>query len=88
MRDELSVGKQRVFLAVEQNGIGLGESAPKLWVFADGINNFGELYEGVWTIQHFNGTLVHVPVGVLTEHDVEFLRSRGQHSEDIVPRAG
>lgn len=68
-------------VALEENAIGFGRDRVEWWVFADGIIGFGKLTEGVWTIQHFNGTVLHVPVDVLSAEDAAFLMSKMSRHE-------
>jgi hypothetical protein len=52
--------QQPMCIAIEEQGVGFGESQPDWWVFTDGIIGVRRMF-GVWTITHHNGTLIHIP---------------------------
>jgi hypothetical protein len=84
----LLVGRQHMDIVIERNGLGLlvGEER---WYFAlDGLTSFDELAEGVWTVQHWNGTVVHIPAELLSAEQVEFFRNWVIEADAIRRRLG
>lgn len=57
------------------------------WVlFLDGINNIRKYADDIWTIEHRNGTILHVPASAITDNQIEHLRAamaRGRTPEGI-----
>ena len=67
--------QQPVCIAIEDQGVGFGETQPDFWIFTDGIIGFRRTFD-VWTISHHNGTLLHIPADVISSDDVAFLKSK------------
>jgi hypothetical protein len=84
----LLVGRQHMDIVVEQNGLGF-LAGNERWYFAlDGLTSFDELVAGVWTVQHWNGTLVHIPAELLSAEQVEFFRNWVIEADAIRRRLG
>jgi len=63
-------------LRVEENGLGFLAGDERWWLFLDGLTGIGQLALGVWTLSHFNGSVVHIPADVITEDQLAHLRAR------------
>jgi hypothetical protein len=75
-------------IVVERNGLGF-LAGKERWYFAlDGLTAFGELARGVWTVQHWNGSVVNIPKGLLDDEQVEFFRSWVNEANAIRRRLG
>ncbi|MBL9025655.1 MAG: hypothetical protein JNL21_25900 [Myxococcales bacterium] len=70
----LLVARQSVVLVLDKRGIGFGEKAADFWIFADGILTFEKSSAEVWTLHHFNGTVITVPTAVISDEDAQYLR--------------
>ncbi len=68
--------RQRLCVAIEERGVGFGEDEPQLWIFTDGILRFDQTCADVWTLYHYNGTVLNIPTDVISTEDVSFLRSQ------------
>ncbi len=78
--------RQRLCVAIEERGVGFGEDEPQWWIFTDGILRFDQTCADLWTLYHYNGTVLNIPTDVISTEDVSFLRSqasrrggRGRH---------
>jgi hypothetical protein len=67
--------RQPMCIAIEEQGIGFGDSQPDWWIFTDGIIGFRRTFD-IWTVYHHNGTLLHIPADVISSDDVAFLKSK------------
>jgi hypothetical protein len=84
----LLVGRQHMDIVIEQNGLGFLIGKER-WYFAlDGLTSFEELAEGVWTVQHWNGSVVHIPAELLSMEQVEFFRNWVIEADAIRRRLG
>ena len=54
----------------------------------DGLTSFEELAEGVWTVQHWNGSVVNIPAELLSAEQVEFFRNWVIEADAIRRRLG
>jgi hypothetical protein len=71
---------------VEENGLGVLAGGQRWWLFLDGLTGIEQLTPGVWTLQHWTGSVVHVPADVITEEQIAYLRAameRGRTPEGV-----
>jgi hypothetical protein len=82
------VRRKAMDLVVEENGLGLLVGTER-WYFAlDGLTGFAELTEGVWTMQHWNGSVVNIPAELLSAEQVAFFRNWVIEADAIRRRLG
>lgn len=62
-------------LRVEENGLGLLAGGERWWLFLDGLTGIDQLTAGVWTLQHWNGSVVHIPAAVIGDEQLAYLRA-------------
>jgi hypothetical protein len=84
----LLVGRQHMDIVVEQNGLGFLAGKERWYIALDGLTSFDELAEGVWTVQHWNGSVVHIPAELLSMEQVEFFRNWVIEADAIRRRLG
>jgi hypothetical protein len=73
-------------LEIQENGLGVLAGGRRWWLFLDGFLRIERLTAGVWTLQHFNGCVVHIPIDAITAEQLEYLRAaaaRGRTPEGI-----
>jgi hypothetical protein len=73
-------------LIVVENGLGFLAGGERWWLFLDGVLSVGQLTAGVWTLQHFNGSVIHISADVITIEQVDYLKAaaaRGREPEQI-----
>ncbi len=73
-------------LRVEENGLGYLMGGERCWIFLDGIRRIEQLRKGLWTIVHFNGTVIHVPAESISPAQLAHLRAaaaRGKTPEGV-----
>lgn len=84
----LLIGRQHMDIVIEQNGLGF-LAGKERWYFAlDGLTSFEELAEGVWTVQHWNGSVLNIPAELLSAEQVEFFRNWVIEADAIRRRLG
>jgi hypothetical protein len=62
-------------IIVEENGLGFLAGSERWWIFLDGVIKIGRIDEHTWTVFHFNGTVINIPVWAITEVQVAHLVS-------------
>ncbi len=77
--DVLFVPIREMNVTIENNGLGvmLGES--RWYIFLDGIQRMTEYVDGLWTIEHWNGSIVHIPKHLISSSDLAHIRERMAH---------
>jgi hypothetical protein len=45
--------------------------------FLNGITSIEQRTKRLWTVQHFNGTRINIPVSAITEDQLDYLRAAG-----------
>jgi hypothetical protein len=73
-------------LRVEENALGFAAGGQRWWLFLDGLTSIQELTPGIWTLQHWNGTVIHIPAAAIMEGQLAHLRAameRGRTPEGV-----
>jgi hypothetical protein len=73
-------------LRIEENGLGFLAGGKRWWLFLDGLTRISRLTTGVWTLQHWNGSVVHIPADVITKAQLAHLQAameRGRTPEGV-----
>lgn len=73
-------------LRFEENGLGFLAEGKRWWLFLDGLTSIDQLKAGVWTLQHWNGSVVHIPTDAITDAQLAYLRAamaRGKTPEGV-----
>lgn len=60
---------------VRENGLGFWVGEEKYWIFLDGIMSVGKVRDDIWTIQHHNGTVIHVLASAIREDQIEYIKA-------------
>ena len=61
-------------IRIEDNGLEFMAGKDRWYIYLDGLTAIRNLEKTVWTIQHWNGTIVNIPKKDLTEDVLNFLR--------------
>jgi hypothetical protein len=84
--DVLLVPARRMDVRVEANGLGFLAGGERWWLVLDGLTGIDQLAAGVWTLRHWNGSVVHIPADAVTDAQLAHLRAameRGRTPEGI-----
>jgi hypothetical protein len=84
--DVLIVARREVDVVIEENAAGILLGKERWSLFLDGITSLKQYRADVWTIQHFNGSVLHVPVSAITDEQLSHIRSameRGRTPEGV-----
>jgi hypothetical protein len=68
------VKSQYMDIRIEDKGLGYKTGKERRYVFLDGLTAVRDLEQSVWTVQHWNGTVVNIPKKILSEDTLDFLR--------------
>jgi hypothetical protein len=78
--------KATMDLRIEENGLGVLIGGERWWLFLDGLTGIDQLTPGLWTLRHWNGSVVHIPADAITEAQLAYLRAameRGRTPEGV-----
>ena len=70
--------KHEMDILVEENGLGYLAGGERWWVPLDGVLKVGKIHPDVWTVFHYNGTVINIPVGVITDEQIKHLQSKAE----------
>lgn len=71
----LVVPARQVDVVVEANRMGLLVGTERVWLYLDGLIQVYRTDGGrTWTLLHLNGSVLLIPVGVITAEQVDFLQ--------------
>jgi hypothetical protein len=72
--DVLLHQKREMDIIIDQNGLGFLIGGERFWLFLDGILWVERTCSDTWTISHFNGHAINIPVSVISDGLVECIR--------------
>jgi hypothetical protein len=75
--DVLLVPVRRMDIMVEENAAGILIGTERWYLFLDGITDLRK-YRDTWTIQHWNGIVLHVPADAISEDQIGHLKAAMQ----------
>jgi hypothetical protein len=75
--DVLLVPVRRMDIMVEENAAGILIGTERWYLFLDGITDLRK-YRDTWTIEHWNGIVLHVPADAISEDQIGHLKSAMQ----------
>ena len=61
-------------IVVEEKGLGFLMGGERWWLWLDGFIAIERYARDTWTLQHFNGHVVNIPVSVIPEDVIEFIK--------------
>ena len=73
--DVLLVPVRRMDVIVEENAAGILVGDERWYLFLDGITDLRKLSDDIWTVQFFNGWVLHIPVSAIQDDQIAHLRS-------------
>jgi hypothetical protein len=82
------VKSQHMDIRIEDNGLGYMAGKERRYIFLDGLTAVRDLERSVWTIQHWNGTVVNIPKNELAEDTLAFLRDWVRRANDYRDQHG
>ena len=69
-------------VVVEENGLGFLIGRERWYIFLDGILDIRKFRKDTWTIQHFNGTVIHVLASAITDEQIDYLKAAAERGRD------
>jgi hypothetical protein len=84
--DVLFVPMRQMDVIVEANAAGILIGAERWYLFLDGITDIRKFRDDTWTIQHWNGCVLHIAAAAITDEQIDYLRAameRGRTPEGI-----
>jgi hypothetical protein len=84
--DVLLVPVRYMDVIVEENAAGVQIGSERWYLFLDGITDLRKFRDDTWTIQHYNGCVLHIAADAIREDQIAHLRAameRGRTPEGI-----
>lgn len=84
--DVVRVPVRSMDVVFEENAAGILCGAERWYLFLDGITDLRKHRDDTWTIQHWNGSVLHIAAEAITEEQLAYIRScmeRGRTPEGI-----
>jgi len=84
--DVLLVPVRRMDVLAEENAAGILIGSERWYLFLDGITDLRKFSDDTWTVQHFNGCVLHIAADAIRDDQVAHLRAameRGRTPEGI-----
>jgi hypothetical protein len=75
--DVLLVPVRRMDIMVEENAAGILIGTKRWYLFLDGITDLRK-YRDTWTIQHWNGSVLHIPAAATSGDQIGHLKAATQ----------
>ena len=73
--DVLMAPVRNVEIRVEENVLSFKTPHERWYLFLDGLTDIKQFAGGIWTLRHWNGTVVHIPADAITEPQLGYLRN-------------
>ncbi|MGC8640579.1 MAG: hypothetical protein ACP5XB_11955 [Isosphaeraceae bacterium] len=73
--DVALVPVRNVDVVFVENAAGILMGDDRWWLFLDGITDIRMFKRDVWTVQHFNGAVLHMPASAITEEQLAHLKT-------------
>ena len=83
----LLVGRMTIDLLIEENGLGAKINAEeRQWMYQDGIVAIRQYLKSLWTVQHHNGAVLHIPTSEIAPLVIDHMKAvaaKGRTKEQI-----
>ena len=74
--DVVMKARREMNITIEDNGLGILIGSERWYLFLDGITKISQYTSDVWTIEHWNGSVVHVLKDVISDEQLDHMRKR------------
>ena len=84
--DVLLVPVRRMDVIVDENAAAILIGSQRWYLFLDGITDLKKFRDDTWTVQHFNGTVLHVAASAIDDDQLAHIRAaieRGRTPEGV-----
>lgn len=74
--DVVFVPTSRMDVTLEENALGILLGKERWYLFLDGVTRIDRFHRAVWTLQHFNGYVLHIAASAISEEQLDHIRQR------------
>lgn len=74
--DVVVQARREMDITIEDNGFGVIIGEERWYLFLDGITKISEYTSGVWTIEHWNGSVVHILQNAISDKQIRHMRQK------------
>jgi len=71
----LFVPVQHMDIIIEENGLGFLAKGDRFWLFLDGIIRIEKYSQDTWTIIHYNGNVINIPVDAIDQRYLDHMQT-------------
>ncbi|MEM9081429.1 MAG: hypothetical protein AAGC74_12135 [Verrucomicrobiota bacterium] len=82
------VQSQHMDIRIEDKGLGYMSGKERCYILHDGLTAVREFERSVWTIQHWNGTVINIPKKELSADTLAFLQDWVRRANDYRDQHG
>lgn len=68
-------------IVFEENAAGILIGNTRWYLFLDGVSFIKQYCGDVWTLEHFNGTILHIAASAITEDQLAHIRARMEYGK-------
>jgi hypothetical protein len=68
-------------IIVEDNGLGVLIGTQRRWLLLDRILSISKYRKDTWTIYHYNGSIINIPVSEITTEQIRYLRDASIYAQ-------
>ncbi|WP_153555629.1 hypothetical protein [Roseimaritima sediminicola] len=84
--DVLLYPRREMDITIEDKAMGIMLGSQRYYLFLDGIISISRFCHDVWTVQHWNGSVVHIAADAIPDRQLQHMRDmmrRGQTPEGV-----
>jgi hypothetical protein len=74
--DVLFVARREMDVEIQENGAGVIISAERWWLWLDGFTDVRKFRADTWTLQHWNGCVIHIAASAISEDVIDHIRAK------------
>jgi hypothetical protein len=73
--DVIRVPARPMDILFQENAAGILIGDERWWLFLDGITSIEQYRNDVWTIRHWNGSVLNIPTSAITDDQMQWIRA-------------
>jgi hypothetical protein len=74
--DVLFVARREMDVVIEENGVGFMMGGQRWYLWLDAFTDIRKFRADTWTLQHWNGCVLHIAVSAIGEDVIDHIRAK------------
>ena len=79
--DVFLVPRREMAITIEDTAMGIMLGSERCYLYLDGIISISRFCHDVWTVQHWNGSVVHIAASAIDDGQLEHMRDMMRHGQ-------